>query len=56
VSCRSDNTISQKVDFTGDGVLSNDTTEFSSFFEDKWTINDRPTLEYGVRQDRDTIA
>ena len=32
------------------------TTEFSSFFEDKWTINDRLTLEYGVRFDRDTIA
>jgi outer membrane receptor for ferrienterochelin and colicin len=53
---RRDNTISQKIDFTGDGVLSRNTTEFSSFFEDKWTINNRLTLEYGVRLDRDTIA
>ena len=37
-------------------MLSRNTTEFSSFFEDKWTINDRLTLEYGVRLDRDTIA
>ena len=53
---RRDGTTSQKIDFTGDGVLSRNTTEFSSFFEDKWTINDRLTLEYGVRLDRDTIA
>jgi len=53
---RSDGTISQQIDFTGDGVLSRNTTEFSSFFEDKWTINDRLTLEYGVRLDRDTVA
>ena len=37
-------------------MLSRNTTEFASFFEDKWTINDRLTLEYGVRFDRDTIA
>jgi hypothetical protein len=53
---RRDGTISQQIDFTGDGVLSRNTTEFSSFFEDKWTINDRLTLEYGVRLDRDTVA
>ena len=53
---RSDGTISQQINFTGDGALSRNTTEFSSFFEDKWTINDRLTLEYGVRLDRDTIA
>ena len=53
---RRDGTISQQIDFRGDGALSCNTTEFSSFFEDKWTINDRLTLEYGVRLDRDTIA
>jgi hypothetical protein len=53
---RRDGTISQQIDFAGDGVLSRNTTEFASFFEDKWTINDRLTLEYGVRLDRDTIA
>ncbi|HEY9503273.1 MAG TPA: hypothetical protein VIR01_16685, partial [Pyrinomonadaceae bacterium] len=53
---RGDGTISQQIDFRGNGALSSNTTEFSSFFEDKWTINDRLTLEYGVRLDRDTIA
>jgi hypothetical protein len=53
---RRDGTISQQIDFVGEGVQSRNTTEFSSFFEDKWTINDRLTLEYGVRLDRDTIA
>jgi outer membrane receptor for ferrienterochelin and colicin len=53
---RRDGTISEQIDFRGDGVLSSNTTEFSSFFEDKWTISDRLTLEYGVRLDRDTIA
>jgi Carboxypeptidase regulatory-like domain/TonB-dependent Receptor Plug Domain len=53
---RRDGTISQQIDFVGAGVQHRDTTEFSSFFEDKWTINDRLTLEYGVRLDRDTIA
>jgi Carboxypeptidase regulatory-like domain/TonB-dependent Receptor Plug Domain len=53
---RRDGTISQQIDFVGDGIQSRNTTEFASFFEDKWTINDRLTLEYGVRLDRDTIA
>ena len=53
---RRDGSISQQIDFVGDGELSRNTTEFASFFEDKWTINDRLTLEYGVRLDRDTIA
>jgi hypothetical protein len=53
---RRDGTISEQIDFRGDGALSSNTTEFSSFFEDKWTLNDRLTLEYGVRLDRDTIA
>jgi hypothetical protein len=53
---RRDGTISEQINFGGDGTLSRNTTEFSSFFEDKWTMNDRLTLEYGVRLDRDTIA
>jgi hypothetical protein len=53
---RRDGTISEQIDFVGDGIQSRNTTELSSFFEDKWTINDRLTLEYGVRLDRDTIA
>jgi Carboxypeptidase regulatory-like domain/TonB dependent receptor/TonB-dependent Receptor Plug Domain len=53
---RRDGTISQQIDFVGEGVQSRNTTEFAAFFQDRWTINDRLTLEYGVRLDRDTIA
>ena len=53
---RHDGTRSQQIDFIGQGTLDRNTTEFSSFFEDKWTINERLTLEYGVRLDRDNIA
>jgi Carboxypeptidase regulatory-like domain/TonB-dependent Receptor Plug Domain len=53
---RRDGTISQQIDFVGDGLQERNTTEFSSFFEDKWSINERLTVEYGVRLDRDTIA
>ena len=53
---RRNGTVSQQIDFAGDGLQRRNTTEFSSFFEDKWTINERLTLEYGVRFDRDTIA
>jgi hypothetical protein len=53
---RRDGTISQQIDYVGAGLQDCNTTEFSSFFEDKWTISDRLTVEYGVRLDRDTIA
>jgi hypothetical protein len=53
---RRDGTRTEQVDFAGTGKLSRNTTGFSSFIEDKWTINDRLTLEYGVRVDRDNVA
>ncbi|HEX3143052.1 MAG TPA: TonB-dependent receptor, partial [Pyrinomonadaceae bacterium] len=53
---RRDGTRSQQIDFVGQGDLNHNTTEFSSFFQDKWTVNGRLTLEYGVRLDRDNIA
>jgi Carboxypeptidase regulatory-like domain/TonB dependent receptor-like, beta-barrel/TonB-dependent Receptor Plug Domain len=53
---RQDGTRAQQIDFLGQGTLSRNTTEFNAFFQDKWTINDRLTLEYGVRMDRDNIA
>ena len=53
---RHDGTRTEQIDFVGDGALSQNQTEFSSFFQDKWTINDRLTLEYGVRMDRDNIG
>jgi len=53
---RRDGTRTEQIDFVGHGSLSRNTTEFNAFFQDKWTVNDRLTLEYGVRMDRDNIA
>jgi len=53
---RADGTRSQQLDFVGDGQLGRNKTEMLAYFEDKWTVNRRLTLEYGVRYDRDSIA
>lgn len=53
---RRDGSRAEQIDFVGNGSLSRNTTEVGAFFQDKWTINDRLTLEYGVRLDRDNIA
>jgi hypothetical protein len=53
---RRDGSRAEQIDFVGKGSLSRNTTELGAFFQDKWTINDRLTLEYGVRLDRDNIA
>jgi hypothetical protein len=53
---RADGTRSQQLDYVGDGRLGRNKTQVSSFFEDKWTVNKRLTLEYGVRLDRDSVA
>ena len=53
---RADGTRSRQIDYVGDGRLGRGETEVSTFFQDKWTLNNRLTLEYGVRLDRDTIA
>jgi carboxypeptidase family protein/TonB-dependent receptor-like protein len=53
---RADGTRSQQFDYEGDGRLSRNKTQFLAFLEDKWTLNRRLTLEYGVRYDRDSVA
>lgn len=53
---RADGTRSQQIDFLGAGRLRRDKSEVSSFFEDKWGLTKRLTLEYGVRYDRDDVA
>jgi hypothetical protein len=53
---RHDGSRAEQIDFMGEGSLSRNKTEFGAFFQDKWTINDRLTVEYGVRVDRDNIA
>lgn len=53
---RADGTRSQQLDFLGSGELSRNKREFFAYFQDKWSINRRLTLEYGVRYDRDNVA
>src|SRR5262249_52790813 len=53
---RADGSRSQQLDYQGAGLLSRNKTQFLAYFEDKWILNHRLTLEYGVRYDRDNIA
>jgi hypothetical protein len=53
---RADGTLSQQLDFVGSGQLSGSKTEVLAYFEDKWSVSQRLTLEYGVRYDRDSVA
>jgi hypothetical protein len=53
---RADGTRSQQIDFVGGGQLGRNKTEVLAYFEDKWSVNRRLTLEYGVRYDRDSVA
>ncbi|MDQ3684125.1 MAG: TonB-dependent receptor, partial [Acidobacteriota bacterium] len=53
---RADGTTSQLITFAGDGNLSRNNFEYSLFVQDKWNLNDRVTLDLGLRYDRDGIG
>lgn len=53
---REDGTRSQQIDFIGSGAIARDKTQAIGFFQDKWDVSPRLSLEYGVRYDRDNIA
>jgi hypothetical protein len=53
---RADGTRSQQLDFVGRGQLNRNQRQFLAYFQDKWTVNRRLTIDYGVRFDRDNIA
>jgi hypothetical protein len=53
---RRDQTLSQRIDFTGDGRVARAVNEFASFIEDRWVVNKRLTIDGGFRFDRDGIA
>lgn len=53
---RADGTRSQQLDFEGNGRLERNRKDAFVFFQDKWNVNRRLTLDYGIRIDRDDIT
>src|SRR5215831_3166264 len=53
---RADGTRSQQIDFIGSGTVSINKSQGVAYFQDKWDVNSRLSLEYGVRYDRDNLA
>ena len=53
---RADGTRSQELNYEGNGKLGRNKTEVLAYFQDKWTVNQHLTLEYGVRYDHDNFA
>lgn len=53
---REDGTTSQLINFAGAGRLDRNNGEYAAFVQDKWIINQRVTLDYGLRYDRDGIG
>ncbi|MBI1874257.1 MAG: TonB-dependent receptor [Acidobacteria bacterium] len=56
VIVRADGSRAQQIDFLGPAALARDKTDLVAFAQDAWQVNDRLTLDYGVRYDRDTVA
>jgi hypothetical protein len=53
---RADGTRSRQIDFVGSGAIDESEHQFLGFIQDKWAVNNRLNLEYGIRYDRDNIA
>ncbi|HEY0427804.1 MAG TPA: hypothetical protein VGC76_08475, partial [Pyrinomonadaceae bacterium] len=53
---RPDNTLAQRIDFTSAAPLSYSYNEAAAFVQDRWVINPKFTLDYGLRFDRDGIT
>jgi hypothetical protein len=53
---RGDQTLSQRIDFTGPTSIDRSLMEFGAFAQDRWVITKSLTLDAGLRLDRDSIA
>ncbi len=53
---RTDQTLSQRIDFIGPTNIDRSLTELGSFIQDRWEINQTLTLDGGVRLDRNSIS
>ncbi|HEU4768623.1 MAG TPA: carboxypeptidase regulatory-like domain-containing protein [Pyrinomonadaceae bacterium] len=53
---RANGTRYQQIAFAGTGDLSRHQNEISAFAQNKWMVNPRVVVDFGVRYDRDTIG
>jgi hypothetical protein len=53
---RADGTRSEQIDFAGSGLINRNKSQGLAYFQDKWDVNRRLNLEYGIRYDRDNLA
>lgn len=53
---RADDTLTQRVDFDGDHTVSRPVNEFGGFVQDRWVVNEKLTIDGGLRFDRDGIV
>ncbi len=53
---RSDQTLSERIDFVGPTVIDRPLTELGAFIQDRWVISKSVTLDGGLRLDRNNIS
>jgi hypothetical protein len=53
---RRDQTLSQRIDFTGPGSVSRSFDEFAGFAQDRWAVGKRLTMDWGLRLDHDSVT
>jgi hypothetical protein len=53
---RRDQTISERIQFTGPTTIKRALAEFGAFAQDRWVINKSLTVDAGLRFDRDSIS
>ncbi|MGH9788112.1 MAG: TonB-dependent receptor [Candidatus Acidiferrales bacterium] len=53
---RADDTLAERIEFTGSPLVERDKTELTLFFQDKWSPHKRVTIDFGARYDYDTLA
>ncbi len=56
VIARANRTISQRIDFVGPTLIDRPLAEYGGFVQDRWTVNNKLTVDAGLRLDRNSIA
>lgn len=53
---RRDNTLAERIDFTGPSRATLKASELAAFVQDRWTVRSNLTIDAGLRFDRDSIS